>query len=216
MNQFKNGTLLVVIATIVTAVLILMTDPETPAPSTDKDIAITENEASQLNIVTTDVEEKQQIEKVAVDVPKSEVKPDVDIVQIAAPKGPFDKTKTVADELINIEAETVIATSNQHEVLNHIIQPIWMDQKLGDFKSVEKGESLFKMMPTSPDGLQGENPKQVITSKSDKFAPTTVSANYNYQQMPMYNGGYYIAPMPSYLMPSMLPGNAILENKKQN
>ena len=216
MNQFKNGTLLVVIATIVTAVLILMTDPETPAPSTDKDIAITENEASQLNIVTTDVEEKQQIEKVAVDVPKSEVKPDVDIVQIAAPKGPFDKTKTVADELINIEAETVIATSNQHEVLNHIIQPIWMDQKLGDFKSVEKGESLFKMMPTSPDGLQGENPKQVITSKSDKFAPTTVSAKYNYQQMPMYNGGYYIAPMPSYLMPSMLPGNAILENKKQN
>ena len=215
MNQFKSGTLLVVIATIVTAVLILMTDPETTAPSTHKDIAIIENETSQLKIITTDVEEKQ-IEKVAVDVSKSEVKPDVDIVQIAAPKGPFDKTKAVADELINIEAETVEATSNQHEVLNHIIQPIWMDQKLGDFKSVEKGESLFKMMPTSPDGLQGENPKQVVTSKSDKFAPTTVSANYNYQQMPMYNGGYYIAPMPSYLMPSMLPGNAVLENKKQN
>ncbi len=192
-----------------------MTDPETTAPSTHKDIAITENETSQLKIITTDVEEKQ-IEKVAGDVSKSEVKPDVDIVQIAAPKGPFDKTKTVADKLTNIEAETVIATSNQHELLNHIIQPIWMDQKLGDFKSVEKDESLFKMMPTSPDGLQGENPKQVVTSKSDKFASTTVSANYNYQQMPMYNGGYYIAPMPSYLMPSMLPGNAVLENKKQN
>ena len=53
--------------------------------------------------------------------------------------------------------------------------------------------------------LQGENPNQVVTSKSDKFGTETVSADYNYQQMPMYNGGYYIAPMPSYLMPSVLP-----------
>ena len=80
-----------------------------------------------------------------------------------------------------------------------------MDQKLGDFKSVAQGEVVFNLMPTNQDGLQGKNPGKVVTSKEDKFAATIISADYNYQQMPMYNGGYYIAPMPQYLMPSVLP-----------
>ena len=147
-------------------------------------------------------------------------------IEIKAPEGPYGDdvnitettlqasdteeqptTENLAqdDKPIKAESINVMATSNQHELLNHLIQPIWMDQKLGDFKSLDKSDVVFKMMPTSPQGLQGENPKQVVTNDSDKFGTTTVSADYNYQQMPMYNGGYYIAPMPPYLMESMLP-----------
>lgn len=153
--------------------------------------------------------------------------------EVAAPEGPYGKSETEvetkevantntdttsektdskdtenieqADEPIKAESINVVATSTQHDLLNHLIQPIWMDQKLGDFKSIENREVVFKIMPTTPDGLQGQDPQQVVTDKSDKFAQTTVSADYNYQQMPMYNGGYYIAPMPPYLMESMLP-----------
>jgi len=221
MNRFKNGTLLVVIATIVTAILILMTGRNTSSTLTEEHLVVVENETLQLKIVDLESDEKQGRDDTDVVVNVDQLTNIViESKLITAPKGPFTKSSVVVEQVTNVEpmivSSKVMATSNQHELLNHIIQPIWMDQKLGDFKSVENADVTFKMMPTNPDGLQGENPKQVFTSKNDKFAPTTVSANYNYQQMPMYNGGYYIAPMPSYLMPSMLPGTATLNNKTQN
>jgi len=220
MNQSKNGTLLVVIATIVTAVLILMAGRDTTAPSTDEHTAVVESETAPLKIERVDSDQKQDDKGIVVNVTQQKTSFVAESKQITAPKGPFTKPLVDVEQVTIVEpmnvSSKVVATSNQNELLNHIIQPIWLDQKIGNFKSVVKGGMGFKMMPTSPNGLQGENPKLVITSKSDKFAPATVSANYNYQQMPMYNGGYYIAPMPSYLMPSMLPGTPALNNKIQN
>ena len=111
----------------------------------------------------------------------------------AAPDGPYANKDATTEQIAEADATT------------HISQPIWMDQKLGDFKSIEKGDVVFKIMPVNADGLQGKNPQGVVTNKSDTYSSNMVSADYNYQQMPMYNGGYYIAPMPSYLMPSILP-----------
>lgn len=210
MSQLKNGTLLVVAATVITSVLILMTDRDQAKPeSTTK---VVENETSIIKDESEIAEAVKLEENVEVNVQDEAI----NVVQsdsILPPKGPFNEVIPESESVTVIEPSKVISETSQHEVLNHIVQPIWMDQKLGDFKSVEKGEVVFKMLPTNPDGLQGENPQQVVTSKDDKFIPTTISANYDYQQMPMYNGGYYIAPMPSYLMPSMLPGNLGIDKK---
>ena len=226
MTQSKNGILLVVIATIFTAMLILMTDRDNTLPSTEKHAATVENETTELKIEDVNPEEKLikddevvvELENIAEQI----MTPIIDSEQVAAPEGPFKKSSVNTDPATNLEpnaiasnVDSIAATSTQHALLNHIIQPIWMDQKLGDFRSLEKDGVVFKMMPSSPAGLQGENPKQVITSKSDKYAPTTISENYNYQQMPMYNGGYYIAPMPSYLMRSVLPGNTAINSDQQ-
>lgn len=244
MTESKNGIILVVIATIVTSILILTTTRESKAPSADRqvsEVVAVENETAQAEIIETN-SENQQIQAVVdvkdqpvgsttaveeVTAPKTTVAQTliapttaekITLITPSAPTGPFSKITLDINQDKKLEDHTTIneiaATDTQHELLNHIIQPIWMDQKLGDFKSLEQDGVVFDMMPSSSDGLQGENPTQVVTSKSDKFAPTSISANYNYQQMPMYNGGYYIAPMPSYLMPSMLPGNSVINNKK--
>lgn len=228
MNQYKNGTLIVVLATIIIAILILMTgrDNDTAVP-TDEKAAITKADSSEADVATTAAEEKQtntevtdtkKVEKTNTD--KSE------IVEIAAPQGPYtkiDMKKPEAPANEETNQETTAKTAKQDEeapkqveALKQSIPPIWMDQKLGDFKSIEKSDVVFKMMPTNPEGLQGENPNKVITSKSDKFAPTSIPENYNYQQMPMYNGGYYIAPMPSYLMSSTLPESIAIDSENQN
>ena len=229
MTQFNKGTLIVVLATVVTSILILMTgrEKENSAPPERNNIAENVEDTTTEQKISTDSEslksvssedENVTVEKVIVDDP----------VEIAAPDGPFNSKEEVApiqaaadniqaapavDEKNKADQEvqensvgiTTASTESQHELLNHIIQPIWMDQKLGDFKSVAQGEVVFNLMPTNQDGLQGKNPGKVVTSKEDKFAATIISADYNYQQMPMYNGGYYIAPMPQYLMPSVLP-----------
>ncbi|MEH6457266.1 MAG: hypothetical protein V7749_13135 [Cocleimonas sp.] len=231
MTESKNGILLVVIATIVTSVLILMTTREVTVPSGNQQIAAVEKETAQVGTIETN-NEKQQMDAAAevtaqsvdsvavveqVAAPESPVASQA-LITSSAPKGPFNKASVGTNQETKVEVSATLnnitATATQHELLNHIIQPIWMDQKLGDFKSLEQDGVVFNMMPSSPDGLQGENPTKVVTSKSDKFAPTSISGNYNYQQMPMYNGGYYIAPMPSYLMPSMLPGTPVINNKK--
>ncbi len=244
MNQFKSGTLLVIAATAIVAILMLMTDRDI-APKKQKEVvetlkteveaeAVVKTEATE----ATETSKEESVESVAIKsteedgVSNNNEKATLitqEPKEIAAPEGPYSKSETKdedhitsektaeneesviakndekIEEPIKAESIKVMATSTQHDLLNHLIQPIWMDQKLGEFKSVEKGEVVFKMMPTTPDGIQGEDPQQVVTDNSDKFAPTTVSADYNYQQMPMYNGGYYIAPMPPYLMESMLP-----------
>ena len=207
MIQSKNGTSLVVIATIVTAILILMTTRDNTPPSIEKHALIVENKAAELKVNDEVTDEKQAlVNEVATEIDNTSKETASTVVsgeQIAAPDGPFNNTSE--------NVETKATTSTQQDLLSLVNQPIWMDQKLGDFKSVEKGEVVFKMMPSSSAGLQGTNPQKVVTSKSDKFAPTTISENYNYQQMPMYNGGYYIAPMPSYLMRSILPKSAATE-----
>lgn len=173
MNQHKGEALLVVVATIITSILILMTDRDITQPSADKSTGRTEN-------ITTST-------------------------------GFFDKIS--ADKLISIKADdTILVAPNQNTEPKRTDEPIWVD-KPGNFKNIEKSKVVFKTMPISPDGLQERNPKQVITNKADKFSPTKVSTSYNYQKMAMYNGGYYIAPMPSYLMPSTLPRNAVLNKK---
>jgi len=154
------------------------------------------------------------------------------VSETAAPDGPFAEAESVAKDEVKaelVEQETVASESTeeasntepsenttpseeetaqpeaQQALLNDIVEPIWMDQELGDFKSLEADGVVFTIMPSSSDGIQGENPNKVVTTKNDKFGTQTISADYNYQQMPMYNGGYYIAPMPSYLMRSVLP-----------
>ena len=261
MIQLKSGTLLVIAATVVTAILILTTSRDTSSTKPEENVEVideqkesvvsedvevedtqakdklTDNETNKVtdkvtDKVTTEVENKIEVEveeDAAANTEKTTLITQTEAIEIKAPEGPYVETEsdssaspeklqasddaekavvenqTQDDQAIKAESINVVATSNQHDLLNHLIQPIWMDQKLGDFKSVEKGDVVFKMMPTTPEGLQGENPKNVVTNDSDKFAPTTVSADFNYQQMPMYNGGYYIAPMPPYLMESMLP-----------
>ena len=235
MNQLKNGTLFIVIATVVTAVLILMTERDVSNLSVNQhDVVTIEKETSEIEELPNLVSEVIDDEDTSTTVLQKSMSSVNLNIEVAAPDGPFvkadsdlvviensqemsvtensnEKTEEM-EQAINDEQITTIATSSQHDVLNHIIQPIWMDQKLGDFKSIENDGVIFKLMPRNSEGLQGENPKQVVTSKNDRFATDTISADYNYQQMPMYNGGYYIAPMPSYLMPSILPGN--IGNKK--
>ncbi len=237
MNQLKNGTLFVAIATIITVILILMTGrdevvhPEhqeitkevtleaeetSLQPSAETTVAVTASEKQEKPVTIVDEEETE-------DAPKVEVAQQLTATSSTegttpeAPKGPFKKASDTANQVAsNIDNNKPVAkTTTQHDLLNHLVQPIWMDQKLGDFKSVEKSEVVFKLMPTSPDGLQGNNPTKVVTTKNDNFSPMSIPANYNYQQMPMYNGGYYIAPMPSYLMSSMLPGNATVKSKQK-
>ncbi|MGK0270934.1 MAG: hypothetical protein ACI88H_001585 [Cocleimonas sp.] len=226
MNQLKNGTLLVAIATIVTVILILMTDSNETMPSSKGEVVKEEDVAPQQKTKVAETEEivTLQVQEIANQTPEQSseaaqtlIEPVIEKNTATAPEGPFKKTQAGTAEITkatSIDNDIFAKTSTQHDLLNHITQPIWMDQKLGDFKSIENGEVVFKLMPTNPDGLQGDNPKQVVTNKNDKFAPSSIPANYNYQQMPMYNGGYYIAPMPSYLMPSMLPGNATIESDK--
>ncbi len=258
MDQLKSGTLFVIVATVIAAILILTTSRHSNTSEVPKkemvEVAVNEVKTSETNIAENKTEEIQNIaideivenkeaviEKETVAVIKDQQSPSdsenienndevatliaqTEPVEIKAPEGLFNNTPTDTandDELKeevseNQETENIIkpesikpvATSTQHDLLNHLIQPIWMDQKLGDFKSVENGEIEFKLMPLTAEGIQGEDPKQVITNDNDKFAPTTVSADYNYQQMPMYNGGYYIAPMPQYLMDSVLPSSS--------
>lgn len=222
MNQLKNGTLLVVIATVVTAILILVTSrEEAKSPKVEHEVVTIEKEAPEDVITQVEVEnpetEVATAESLISEVSQEAVDEKIEVTEVIAPDGPFKKADAKVDTQVSTEAKdseveseamTAVATISQHAVLNHIVQPIWMDQKLGDFKSIETDGVVFKIMPTSSDGLQGENPNEVVTSKSDKFGTQMISADYNYQQMPMYNGGYYIAPMPSYLMPSMLPAGA--------
>lgn len=243
MNQFKSGTLIVIVATVVIAALMLLTGRDAKPPSnTESEVTIVKNDTAVLEETKTDSkisvseDSSNSIEESNPGVEKITLVSETQPIEIKAPEGPYNNTvndteatETEVIDIVNtqasdssdtensettkevIKAESIntMTTSTQHDLLKDLIQPIWMDQKLGDFKSIEKGEVVFKMMPTNPDGLQGEDPKKVITSKSDKFAPTTVSADYNYQQMPMYNGGYYIAPMPAYLMQSMLPSSGL-------
>ena len=228
MTQFNKGTLIVVLATVVTSILILMTgrEKENSAPSESNNVAENVESTTTEQKISTDAESVKSVSSEDENVTDEKVIVD-DPVEIAAPDGPFNNKEEAAPiqaAADNIQASavdeqnkadqdvqensvniTTASTESQHELLNHIIQPIWMDQKLGDFKSVAQGEVVFNLMPTNQDGLQGKNPGKVVTSKEDKFAATIISADYNYQQMPMYNGGYYIAPMPQYLMPSVLP-----------
>lgn len=217
MNQLKSGTLIVAIATIVTVILILMTGRDEVVNPAHEEVASEKMPSAQPKLDTTENEKNQVITEVtesASEVTQQLTTSSTESVKPDAPNGPFTNTS----DLVNQPAQTVTndnsvtETTTQHDLLNHIVQPIWMDQKLGDFKSIEQSEVVFKLMPKTPNGLQGSNPTEVITSKSDKFAPQSIPSNYNYQQMPMYNGGYYIAPMPSYLMPSMLPGKATIES----
>jgi len=123
--------------------------------------------------------------------------------QTAAPEGLYKKEK-------NETAITDATTQNNTEAPKSSDKsPIWLEQKLGEFQSVDTRDVEFIIMPNSADDLQGSNPKEVVTSKVGKFSPSAIPENYNYQQMPMYNGGYYIAPMPGYLMPSVLPKNSV-------
>ena len=219
MNQLKNGTLFVAIATVITVILILMTGRDEVITPRHEEVESVKIITPQAKFEATESEVKQVTIEVTENTP--EVAPNLnnpnpEKIKLEAPKGPFSNTSVAASQTTKIvNNENLIAKTTQHDLLNHIVQPIWMDQKLGDFKSIEKSEVVFKLMPTSPDGLQGSNPTEVVTSQSDKFAPMSIPANYNYQQMPMYNGGYYIAPMPSYLMPSMLPGTATIKSNKK-
>jgi len=243
MIQLNKGTMLVVLATAVTAIFILMSGRDTPVASKkDQTVEEIKNVVAVEPEIKTDTEiteavqildaEKNKVADAAENKTVDTVENNLtEQVEVKAPEGPYngasndsdnkqatdldsqtstDEDKNKSQEVtsendIKLESINAVATSNQHDLLNHIIQPIWMDQKLGDFKSIETGEIIFNLMPIDADGLQGTDPEKVVTDKNDKFGPNTVSADYNYQHMPMYNGGYYIAPMPQYLMPSVLP-----------
>lgn len=255
MNKLNSGTLMVIIATIITAVFILLTDRVTPESTKQAhNSTIAKNDAAKVDdqvIDKVDVEPITALSDTESPVIKEEVT-DTQAVsesqdeakEVLAPDGPFaksddkptvnevsakpdpiessekveseDSSETTKElpEVVFVNPSTFVATTEQHEVLDHIVQPIWMDQKLGDFKSIEESSVVFKIMPAGADGIQGENPEGVVTSKSDRFSSTVVPKNYNYQQMPMYNGGYYIAPMPSYLMSSVLPGKSGIKSQK--
>jgi len=87
MNNFKNGTLIAVIATVITAILILVTGRE-------------------------------------------------------------DSNSTKVDQEVAV---------NDQQLLNEV-------------------EVVFTIMPSSSDGIQGENPNKVVTTKNDKFGTQTISA----------------------------------------
>lgn len=202
MNQFKNGTLFVVVATFITVILLLLTgrnevkQPDEPIaqekPATpEKELTVAaEKEKTEAK---DGIEEKpEKIEKVTVSTIAS--------LSSEAPKGPF-KSKT--DKSIEVDKGAV--TNESIESVQDLSQPIWMTQTLGEFTSLKDNDMVINVIPTNPSGLQGDNPSKVVTSKSGRFVPNSMPADYNYQEMPMYNGGYYVAPMPSYLMSSVLP-----------
>jgi len=219
MNQSKNGIILVAIATLVIASLILLSDRDSIDNESKNTISNTQeqvkNDTKAVSINESNAsksDEKKSMSNVEEPESLSVLEANPEAIEIKAPEGPFDKysggeqvSASQPKEQTKKEESSIVEDENQKN------QPIWMDQKLGDFKSVEKGPVIFNILPTSPDGLQGENPDQVVTDKSDKFASFGIPADYNYQRMPMYNGGYYISPMPSYLMPSMLPKSLNIE-----
>lgn len=243
MNKFKNGRLLIIIATVVTAVLILATGRDSSPTSNEQvNVAVEDLKApleDETQIEVTTLKEEAKVEEITeIEVPENKIAQALinsveESVEVRAPKGPFnssavtenkveekiseeaiqslsdEKAELTSGEKLNesvkLESNNLVTESVQSEESTTGIQPIWMSQKLGDFKSIEKGDATITLIPINTEGLQGANPDKVMTTNDDKFAPISALGDYNYQQMPMYNGGYYIAPMPSYLMSSMLP-----------
>lgn len=218
MNQLKNGTLFVVIATFITVVLLLLTGRD-QVHQPDNQIVKEEMPEKTLPVVA-----KEKTDTVAV-VSKDQTKDtnqEIKVVTLEtaaakAPEGLFKNSSEDADksEPKTMESKAVESSTPEPEVLaQNLSQPIWMNQKLGEFKSLKENEMVLNVIPTNPSGLQGNNPKEVVTNNSDRFVPNNMPADYNYQEMPMYNGGYYVAPMPSYLMSSALPKGSSLKNEK--
>lgn len=273
MNQFKNGTLLVAIATVVIAVIMLMTgrDSNTESAKTDE-VAAVESETSVADPAKTEVEKEASVSEPEVAVIEKEEKisavaevtsdsekvTEENVVEkavestvqstlqkneqsslesvekslaIKAPEGPFNKkmdeskvaentvaekieevtskvtepeTSVESDQAEAVKAESIkaVATSAENDSANEATAPIWMDQKLGEFKSVAEDEVVFKLLPTES---ESEASRQDVIGNNGEISSSSISADYYYQQTPMYNGGYYIAPMPQYLMESTLP-----------
>lgn len=194
MNQFKNGTLMVTAATVITALLIVLGERHDPLAAKASEHHDNHAKAEQHHKPSEATTHKAAETHAAQNDHATQTTTQAVTKNVAPPTGPFGKTAS-AD---NAQLAVTSSVTPEH-------QPIWLDQTFGDFKRIDSGEVLFKVMPVSSNGLQGANPMQVVTNEQDKYAPSADLKSYNYQQMPMYNGGYYIAPMPSYLMSSVLP-----------
>lgn len=253
MNQYKNGTLLILVATFITAILILFSQRHEATvaskhPVADKHTKVTaEHGTKETHTVDTHNDSANNkdanVNTVKITATDTQVQTTGDthsatnhatahqttenqagtqtavnavakLTHVKAPDGPFTQSDQVAVKPAQPAQQGLLNQSSQMVVKSTTHQPIWLDQKLGDFKSIEQGDVAVNLMPNGSNGLQGTNPKQVVTEKTGKFTPNKALADYNYQQMPMYNGGYYIAPMPPYLMPSVLPKSAVVETKQ--
>ena len=236
MNEMKSGLLITVVATFITSILILNTSPS---------VAEDKNTVSNKPLVSADLENvavQKEVEAVtsinnvnAVQLAAantSDLKRD-----FPAPEGLY-KQKNSSTVVENTSPDRVEEVQeyisyepffSEGQSIPQIYEkrtpvaakpknskPIWMEQKLGIFKSADNlgSEGSLKMVTNISNGLQGENPEQVMTTKHDRFNSIEVFPEYNYQQMPMYNGGYYIAPMPAYLMSSTLPSKAVIKKRK--
>ncbi len=79
-------------------------------------------------------------------------------------------------------------------------QPIWMQKNnMGAAKTAPQ-MNMGTNKPNQVNGKQMPNPYGVRYMQQYKYMPMPVYPDYQYPQMPRYNGGYYFAPIPNYWM----------------
>lgn len=79
-------------------------------------------------------------------------------------------------------------------------QPIWMQKNnMGTAKTAPQ-MNMGTNRPNQTNTAQMPNPNGVRYMQQYRYMPMPVYPNYQYPQMPKYNGGYYFAPIPNYWM----------------